>query len=70
MTEDFVVRKNFGVARYYRTSADAFKGADYANPYSYYKKDHSRILDRLLGLCIPFFAFVIFGLVFWRIYYG
>ena len=70
MTEDFVIRKNFGVARYHRTAASAFKGADYANPYSYYKKDHSRILDRLLGFCIPVIVVAISGLAFWRIYYG
>ena len=35
--EDFI-KKNYGVARYHRTAGDAFKDAEYANPYSVFKK--------------------------------
>ena len=69
MKEDFVIRKNFGIARYHRTASEAFKGADYANPYSYFKKDYGGLMARLLGFSLSVIGLTFVGLAIWSFYH-
>jgi len=56
MKEEFIIKKNFGTARYFRTASEAFKGADYANPYSCFKPapkvDIASVIGTVVGLAI------------------
>jgi hypothetical protein len=63
--EDFIVKKNFGIARYHRTAASAFKDSEYANPYSYFKPSPIVMAKRLTAIVV---GILIFFLVAWRFY--
>ena len=65
MKEDFIIRQNFGTARYFRTVSEAFKGADYGNPYSYFKPAPKVVIRRLVGITV---AAMVCAIVAWRFY--
>jgi len=64
MKKDFVIGGLCDVPRYYRTASEAFKTADYANPYSYFKPSPIVAIRRLAWGCVA----VVFFLSVWGIY--
>lgn len=65
MKEDFIIRQNFGTARYFRTASEAFKGADYSNPYSYFKPSPIALVKRAAAILVGVFVALLFA---WRFY--